>query len=111
VGGVQARADQAGPRIALHGARVPRNYLAAILALAILESESGRKVEAIRLYQEIIGMNPGSSVESEVNYRLAEIYVKLGKRREATRHLTTSVASAPRASGRRSRRSSSRSST
>ena len=72
-----------------------RNYLPAILALAILEGDSGRKSEAIRLYQEIIALNPGATVESEVNYRLGKTYMDLGKRREARGHLTTSVARAP----------------
>ena len=71
------------------------NYLPAILALAILESDAGRQSEAIHLYQEIIALNPGAAVESEVNYRLGKTYLALGKRREAMGHLTTSVARAP----------------
>jgi type IV pilus assembly protein PilF len=72
-----------------------RNYWPSTLALAILEGDAGRRPEAIRLYQEIIAQNPGPAVEAEVNYRLAEVYVALGKRREAVGHLTTSVARAP----------------
>jgi type IV pilus assembly protein PilF len=72
-----------------------QSYWPATLALAILEGDAGRRPEAIRLFQDIIAQNPGPRVESEVNYRLAEIYVKLGKRREAMGHLTTSVARAP----------------
>lgn len=72
-----------------------RSYWPATLALAILEGDAGRRPEAIRLYQEIIAQNPGASVEAEVNYRIAEVYVALGKRREAMGHLTTSVARAP----------------
>ena len=71
------------------------NYWPATLALAIFEGDAGHRVEAIRLYKDIIAQAPGASVESEVNYRLAEIYVKLGKRKEAVGHLTTSVARAP----------------
>ena len=70
-------------------------YWPATLALAIVEGETGKRLEAIRLYREIIAQGPGGTVESEVNYRLAEIYVALGKRREAMGHLTTSVARAP----------------
>lgn len=70
-------------------------YWPATLALAIVESETGRRLEAIRLYREIIAQGPGATVESEVNYRLGEIYVALGKRREAMGHLTTSVARSP----------------
>jgi len=72
-----------------------RNYWPSTLALAILEGDAGRRPEAIRLYQEIIAQNPGPAVEAEVNYRLAEVYVALGKRREAMGHLSTSVARAP----------------
>ena len=68
------------------------SYWPATLALAILEGDAGRRPEAIRLYQEIIAQGPGAAVEAEVNYRLAEVYVALGKRREAMGHLTTSVA-------------------
>jgi Tfp pilus assembly protein PilF len=72
-----------------------RNYWPATLALAIIEGEAGHRKDAIRLYQDVIAQNPGASVEAEVNYRLAEIYVALGKPREARGHLTTSVARAP----------------
>ena len=72
-----------------------RNYWPATLALAILESDAGHRPEAIRLYQEIIAQSPGAAVEAEVNYRLAEVYVALGQRREAMGHLSTSVARAP----------------
>jgi len=72
-----------------------QNYWPATLALAIIEGEAGHRSEAIRLLQDIIAQGPGPAVESEVNYRLAELYVKLGKRREAVGHLTTSVARAP----------------
>jgi len=72
-----------------------QNYWPATLALAIFEGDAGHRVEAIRLYKDIIALAPGPAVESEVNYRIAEIYVALGKRKEAMGHLTTSVARAP----------------
>jgi Tfp pilus assembly protein PilF len=71
------------------------NYWPATLALAIFEGDAGHRVEAIRLYKDIIAQAPGPAVEAEVNYRIAEIYVSLGKRKEAMGHLTTSVARAP----------------
>ena len=77
------------------GGRDRKNYWPATLALAIFEGDAGRRVEAIRLYKDIIAQAPGPSVESEVNYRIAELYVSLGKRKEAVGHLTTSVARAP----------------
>jgi type IV pilus assembly protein PilF len=72
-----------------------RNYWPATLALAIFEGDAGRRAEAIRLYKDIIALAPGPAVESEVNFRIAEIYVALGRRKEAMGHLTTSVARAP----------------
>jgi Tfp pilus assembly protein PilF len=72
-----------------------KNYWPATLALAIFEGDAGHRLEAIRLYKDIIAQAPGPAVESEVNYRIAEIYVALGKKREAMGHLTTSVARAP----------------
>ena len=71
------------------------NYWPATLALAIFEGDAGHRVEAIRLYKDIIALAPGPAVESEVNYRIAQLYVSLGKRKEAVGHLTTSVARAP----------------
>ena len=71
------------------------DYWPATLALAILQNESGDRKQAIRLLRDIIAQAPGASVESEVNYRLAEIYVALGMRREAVGHLTASVARSP----------------
>ena len=71
------------------------DYWPASLALAILENDEGRRLEAVRLLRDVIQLDPGPTVESEVNFRLAEIYVALGKRREAMGHLTASVARAP----------------
>jgi type IV pilus assembly protein PilF len=88
------RAAQARETLAL-ALEYRRGYWPATLALAILEGDAGHRPEAIRLYQEIIAQGPGASVEAEVNYRLAEIYVALGQRREAKNHLATSVARAP----------------
>jgi type IV pilus assembly protein PilF len=72
-----------------------QNYWPATLALAILEGDAGRRVEAIRLFQDIIAQGPGALVEAEVNYRIGEQYAALGNRREAMGHLSTSVARAP----------------
>jgi tetratricopeptide (TPR) repeat protein len=88
------RAPQARETLAL-ALEYRRSYWPATLALAILEGDAGHRPEAIRLYQQIIALGPGASVEAEVNYRLAEIYVALGQRREAKNHLATSVARAP----------------
>jgi Tfp pilus assembly protein PilF len=67
----------------------------AILVLAILEAEEGRKLEAVRLYRKLLEMKPGPLAEAEVNYRLAEVYVSLGRRDEAVLHLSRAVAQRP----------------
>jgi len=71
------------------------NYWPAMLSLAVLESEEGRRMQAISLLQEVIELGPGPGVEAEANYRLAENYIALGKRDRAVGHLTTAVARAP----------------
>lgn len=70
-------------------------YWPALLTLATLEAQEGHRLEAIGLLQQILELKPGPRVESEVNYRLAEIYISLGKRQRAIGHLSTSVARAP----------------
>jgi type IV pilus assembly protein PilF len=70
-------------------------YWPALLTLATLEAEQGHRLEAIGLLQQILELEPGPRVESEVNYRLAEIYISLGKRQRAIGHLSTSVTRAP----------------
>jgi Tfp pilus assembly protein PilF len=70
-------------------------YWPAMLSLAVLEADAGRRLEAIGLLQEVIELGPGPRVEAEVNYRLAENYIALGKRSKALTYLTTAVAQAP----------------
>jgi len=72
-----------------------REYWPALLSLAIVEADEGHRLEAIGLLQETLQLDPGPRIESEVNYRLAEIYISLGKRDRAIGHLSTSVARAP----------------
>jgi len=70
-------------------------YWPALLTLAMLEEEEGHRLEAVQLLESVLELEPGPRVESEVNYRLAEIYIALGKRDRALAHLSTSVARAP----------------
>lgn len=70
-------------------------YWPAALSLAIIETEEGHRLEAIGLLQEIIDQEPGPRVESEANYRLAELYISLGRRDRALGHLTASAAVEP----------------
>jgi Tfp pilus assembly protein PilF len=78
-------------------------YWPALLNLGILESEQGRRPEAIQLFEAVLAQRPGAAAEAEVNFRLGEIYVSLGKRSRAVDHLTAAVVKAP--SGRWGRKS------
>lgn len=71
------------------------DYWPAMMSLALLESEAGNRLRAIRLLESVVALEPGPSVESEVNYRMGEIYVAIGNRRQALGHLSASVAQAP----------------
>jgi Tfp pilus assembly protein PilF len=70
-------------------------YWPALLNLGILESEQGRRPEAIQLYEAVLAQRPGPGAEAEVNFRLGEIYVSLGKRSRAVEYLTAAVVKAP----------------
>jgi len=70
-------------------------YWPALLDLGILESEQGRKLEAIERFTETLELKPGPSAEAEVNYRLGEIYVSMGNHDRAVGHLRTAVVKAP----------------
>jgi tetratricopeptide (TPR) repeat protein len=78
-------------------------YWPTLLNLGIFEAEQGRTLEAIRLYAKVLELGPGPSAEAEVNYRLGEIFVALGKRERAVGYLRTAVMKAP--SGRWGRKS------
>jgi tetratricopeptide (TPR) repeat protein len=73
------------------------SYWPALLNLGILESEQGRRPEAIQLFEAVIALRPALSAEAEaeVNFRLGEIYVSLGKRNRAVEYLTAAVVKAP----------------
>ncbi len=71
------------------------DYWPAVLSLAVIESERGRRREAIGLLEELIEIGPPDKVQAEANYRLAENYIALGRRDRAVGHLTTAVARAP----------------
>jgi len=71
------------------------HYWPAMLNLAILEAQEGHRPEAIALLGEILELHPGGSAAAEANYRLAEIYVSLGKRDRAVSHLLAAVEGSP----------------
>jgi tetratricopeptide (TPR) repeat protein len=70
-------------------------YWPALLNLGILEAQEGHHPRAIDLFEEMLALRPRSSAVAEANYRLAEIYVSIGKRERAVGHLMTAVAQAP----------------
>jgi Tfp pilus assembly protein PilF len=69
----------------------------AILDLAILDEDQGRRLEALEGYEQVLALKPGPIAEAEANYRMATIYISLGNRSKAMHHL--SVASETRPSG------------
>lgn len=71
------------------------HYWPTLLNLGILEAEAGNRSEAIQYFSHVLKLDPGPSATAEASYRLAEIYVSLGKRREAVGHLRTAVVKAP----------------
>jgi type IV pilus assembly protein PilF len=72
-----------------------KNYWPALLSLGILEQKEGRLVEAISFFRLMIEQKPAPGARAEANYRMAEIYVSLGKRKMAVNHLMAAVAQTP----------------
>jgi Tfp pilus assembly protein PilF len=72
-----------------------KNYWPALLSLGILEQKEGRPVEAISYFRRMIEQKPAPGARAEANYRMAEIYVSLGKREKAVDHLMAAVAQTP----------------
>jgi type IV pilus assembly protein PilF len=70
-------------------------YWPTLLNLGILEAEEGNKMEAIGYFERVLALEPDASTTAEVNYRLGEIYVSMGKRRRALEVLRTAVVKAP----------------
>ena len=70
-------------------------YWPTLLNLGILEAEQGNKMEAIGYFERVLALNPDASTTAEANYRIGEIYVSMGKRRQAIAVLRTAVVKAP----------------
>ena len=71
------------------------HYWPARLNLGILEAEQGHKQEAIAEFSRILKGIRDPGAVAEVSYRLAEIFVSLGRRNDAIGHLRTAVVKAP----------------
>jgi type IV pilus assembly protein PilF len=72
-----------------------KEYWPATLSLAQLELQEGHRPKAITLLREVLALEPGPAVEAEANYRIAEIYVSLGRREQAVAHLSSAVSQTP----------------
>jgi tetratricopeptide (TPR) repeat protein len=70
-------------------------YWPALLNLGILEIQEGHRLEAIELLQRALDLDQDPSAEAETHYRLAEVFVSLGKRDRAMDHLKLAVTQAP----------------
>jgi len=66
-----------------------------VLNLGILEGEDGKHVEALRAYEKVLQLTNSPSAIAEVNYRIAQVYVTMGKRKRAVQHLMVAVANSP----------------
>jgi tetratricopeptide (TPR) repeat protein len=75
-----------------------RTYWPVLLSMGILEQRDGRIPEAISYFGMALDQKPNVRARAEVNYRLAEIYVSLGKRDRAIGYLRTAVTESPEGS-------------
>jgi type IV pilus assembly protein PilF len=71
------------------------NYWPALLDLGILDSQEGRKLQAITRFEKVLEKDVGSSAEAETHYRLGETYVSLGRRDKAVHYFTLAAQRAP----------------
>jgi Tfp pilus assembly protein PilF len=72
-------------------------YWPAILNLGVLEGEQGQRIEALRRFQQVLELTPPQTVRDEVHFRMAEVYVSLGRRERALAHFRASAAGNARA--------------
>ncbi len=70
-------------------------YWQAFLNLGILAEKEGDRLEALERFEQVLAAKPGPFAEAEANYRIAEIYIALGNRDRAVRHLTAAASSHP----------------
>lgn len=70
-------------------------YWRAHLNLGILDSEEGKRIDAIERFERVLELSPGPLGTAEANYRIAEIYISLGKRERAVEHLVAATAQRP----------------
>jgi tetratricopeptide (TPR) repeat protein len=71
-------------------------YWRAQLNLGILDAAEGKRIDAIERFERVIEL-AGPLGSAEANYRIAEVYLSLGNRKQALEHLV--AASSQRPSG------------
>jgi len=71
-------------------------YWPAMLNLGILEARQGNRVAAMEHFEHVLDLGPGEGAKAEANYRLAEIYVSLGRRAKALEHFEIAQTQAPK---------------
>lgn len=71
------------------------NYWQSQLNLGILEAQEGHRSAALKAYREVLESGASPSAVAEANYRSAEIFASLGKRKRALHHLMAAVAKSP----------------
>ena len=78
-------------------------YWRAHLNLGILDSEEAKRIDAIEHLERVLELKPGPLGTAEANFRIAEIYVSLGNRKQALEHLVAATSQRPSGSwGKRS---------
>jgi len=70
-------------------------YWQAMLNLAILDAEEGRRRPAIERLEAVIALDPGPLGKAEANYRIAEQYISMGDRGRAMEHLVAASSQRP----------------
>lgn len=88
------RVDAARSSLRL-GLEYRSDYWPALFYLGILEMEEGRQFEALEYFRQVLEYEPDLATQAEVNYRIGEIYVSLGNRKQAIGHLQAAVAQTP----------------
>lgn len=71
------------------------SYWPARLNLGILDSQEGRKLQAVANFEKVLERNIGRSAEAETNYRLGETYVSMGRRDKAVQYFKLAAENAP----------------
>jgi Tfp pilus assembly protein PilF len=77
------------------GLEYRNGYWPALFYLGTFEMEEGHQLEALGFFRQVLEQEPDLAVQAETNYRIGEIYVSLGKRRQAIGHLQAAVAQTP----------------